>query len=70
MIRKPDGECSIHTGKTASERNFIDSMHLDIWSDQKVKINGPLSYHVKLQDGHMVRQHSDHILACTEQKKF
>ena len=30
------------------------------------KLNSPLSYYLKLQDGGMVRQHSDHILACSE----
>ena len=32
------------------------------WSDQKAK----WSHYVKLQDGHMVCRHSDHILAHPE----
>ena len=30
------------------------------------KLNSPLSYYLKLLDGGIVHQHSDHILACSE----
>ena len=47
------------TGETVSVRNFTDNT----WIPGVIeKQNGPLSYHVKLQDGCMVRRHFDHIL--------
>ena len=52
-------EGMFQTGETVSVRNFTDNT----WIPRVIeKQNGPLSYHVKLQDGHMVRRHSDHIL--------
>ena len=45
--------------ETVSVQNFTDNT----WIPGVIeKQNGPLSYHVKLQDGRMVRRHSDHIL--------
>ena len=47
------------TCATVSVRNFTDNT----WIPGVIKKqNGPLSYHVKLQDGCMVHRHSDHIL--------
>ena len=52
-------ERMFQTGETVSVRNFTDNT----WIPGVIeKQNGPLSYHVKLQDGCMVRRHSDHIL--------
>ena len=47
------------TGETVSVWNFTDNT----WIPGLIeKQNGPLSYHVKLQDDYMVCQHSNHIL--------
>ena len=52
-------ERKFQTGDTVSVHNFTDNTWI---SGVIEKQNGPLSYYVKLQDGHMVCRHSDHIL--------
>ena len=59
---KKTKERIFQTGDTVSVCNFPG----DTWMQGTIeKPSGLLSYNVKLQDERLIRQHIDHILACT-----
>lgn len=63
----------INAGQTVFARNFANSSTVKWITGEVIKQSGPLSYHIKLLDGRVIRRHIDHIrtrnFKCTKAEK-
>ncbi|CAC5377802.1 unnamed protein product [Mytilus coruscus] len=51
----------INVGQGVFARNFAIGSKIKCIQGEVIKQSGPLSFHIKLPDGHVIRRHIDHI---------